>query len=205
MRAADLTWYCFRTAPRGEQYAERQLRARGYQVYLPKEERAIKIRKRSARTKKAADRRDQYREYPQMVGYILVGFPGPVNWREMLDNWNETTVWHINGEDRPVSVTHGCGHLLKSVIGFDGRPAAIDGAAIEKLRATEAANMPYLSAYSGRRSIQEGEYVRICDGAWSGWQGRVEDISQQGMASIIVTLFGRQVYRHEPLANLDAA
>jgi hypothetical protein len=204
--ASDLTWYCFRTAPQKEVTAEFALRKHGYTVFLPTERRAI--RRRTLRRKGGAPKTFT-RTYPLMVGYILIGFSGAVNWREMLGTGRETVIWditdHAGQKTRtPIPMHIGWGHLLKSVVGFEGRPMPLRAGAIEELQERTRQTIPYLSTPNTRRSAQEGEDVRILSGPFADWTGRVEEISD-GFASIPVRLFNRTVYRHEPLENIEAA
>lgn len=188
----DLTWYAFRVESGQERRALRTLLELGYTPFLPIERR----RRRRHRHAKSS----QVVEYAKFPGYIFIGFAGRVPW---------TRLWAIDRAEPMASLT---GHpsqfvtykqrVLKSVIGFEGRPSPADGDQMHRAIAESSAYVP--DTTTTRKGFEVGDEVEIIDGAWQGHVTKVDGIYGD-KAKVFLQLFGSQREVKIDLDSLQAA
>lgn len=167
-----MTWYAFRTVPQKERAAAEILAHRFDVATLVPLETRI-IRRRRARDKA------KEKSYPALVGYVLADVP----------DW---AIWH-----RIINLD-----VILSVVGFDGRPAPLDPAAVHrlsKLSCNVASSVPVT-----RKSFQKGDTCVVTSGPLFGAQSKIEDI-RGCRARVIVDLLGSKRSVEIPLDQLNAA
>jgi len=128
--------------------------------------------------KKRNKREHILRRYPIMSGYVLAQFPEPVHWFDVFEI-----------------------PLMRGVIGWDGKPRAVPYDRLEDLMRRTG---QYVSQIPGRRSLRQGDAVRVVAGAWSGWESRVEEITD-GTCEIVVQLFNRPAKIRVAIEELEPA
>ncbi len=167
-------WFAIRTAPQRELAVEAMLRRKGYKVFLPVE-RKIKTG-RAMRGKRMAV---VHRVYPMFTRYLFIG--GEFSWLHLMaEN-------HVTG-----------------VVGFDGCPAPIANAEIERVRAMSGSNIPHRFSENPHRAIRTGELAEISFGPFAGQIVKVEGLHGR-KAKIFLNLFGARKSVEIDVANLEAA
>ncbi len=118
------------------------------------------------------------KSYPALVGYVLADLPHDAPWYRILNL-----------------------DCIISVVGFDGRPAPLNTASVERL---SRVNHITSSVPNRRKSFQKGDHVCATSGPLYGMETRIEDI-RGCRARVIVELLGsrREVEIH--LSQLQAA
>lgn len=170
-------WYALRTAPQREHKARDLLGRVGIEAVVPTELRYLR---------RTGNRKKVERAYPLVVGYVLVKSPGIY------------MPWHLVFTPRTAP-------YIKAVVSFDGRPAPIDDATVQRLVAMSSAAVPYASSVNTRRaSFSRGERVAVVSGPLKGLEAKIEDISQC-RAHIVVSMFGKPHRVSLDLSDVSAA
>lgn len=169
-----MTWYAFRTRPQTEFVTRDQIEQRGIRAIVPTERRFIRYRR--SRSKGAE------RVYPLIVGYVFVDFEErPPPWYLMFSM-----------------------HNIHSVVGFGGHPTPIPETAIGALMRMSGESIPHGLSTNTRRAFAPGDDVRIADGPFNGFEGRVEGIVCD-RARMVLEMLGAYREVAVPLELLEAA
>ena len=167
------TWYAFRTAPQKE-FAVRAIMDRiGIPCAVPTETKLRRSRKRREKP--------EPHKYPMLIGYVFLAFDGEPPW------------YHLFGELR----------CLKSVVGFDGRPARFSDDAIAELLGRQGQAIPHTRSVNTRVSFVPGDTVLVSSGPLRGYEGRVETVIGE-RARLQLQILGLSAI-DIPISNLEAA
>ena len=169
-----MSWYAFRVEPQKEFAAQEIVNRHGFRAVVPHEFRILRGR--------AAKRRAQTKIYPYVVGYVFVEIRHPPNWYQMFSM-----------------------RCLKSVVGSGGQPTPIPQAGIDRLLRLTGQSTPHvLSRNTRRASFVPGDTVRIADGPFTGFEGRVETV-HGAKARMVFEMLGAMRDVDVPLDTLEAA
>jgi transcriptional antiterminator NusG len=159
-----LRWFALRVLSQKEFLAKQALRRMGFPARLPE-------REAWRHPNHISKRRKVY--FPRFYGYVFVGFEdGQVN----PDYMRRATAPHFLGK----------------YLGINGRPLeisekwlnAVDGGpdAVAKL---------YQRHMRTHGEFEIGDVVKLVEGPFSGFDGLVENIDEEGMALVTCSIFGR--------------
>ena len=169
-----MSWYAFRVEPQKEFAAQEIVNRHGFRAVVPHEWRFI----RGANAK----RRSKTKIYPYVIGYVFVEIEHPPNWYLMFSM-----------------------HCLKSVVGSGGQPTPIPRQAIDGLLRLTGQSIPHvLSRNTRRASFVPGDNVRIAEGPFTGFEGRVETV-HGAKARMVFEMLGAMRDVDVPLDTLEAA
>lgn len=167
-----MTWYCLRTAPQQERTAASELRRAGLRVYLPK---------RSYETVHKRSNKRLVRYRPLWIGYLLVRFPGAVPAFGLIRDCkgvHDFVKWMTEaGEFAPVP-------LRDSVVAAYMRR--------QRARDYDGARMAAIVRAAKRRQFKLGTMVRINDGPFASFLGKIERIDDDNTAHLLGEIFGRE-------------
>lgn len=166
-----MTWYAFRTVPQKERAAQGILASRFDLATLLPLETRFIRARRRNATKKE-------KSYPALVGYVLADLPHDAPWHRILNI-----------------------DCIISVVGFDGRPAPLNTASVERL---SRVNSITSSVPNRRKSFAKGDTVCAISGPLHGMESKIEDI-RGCRARVIVELLGSRREIDIPLDQLQAA
>jgi len=94
---------------------------------------------------------------------------------------------------------------LKSVVGSGGQPTPIPQAGIDRLLRLTGQSTPHvLSRNTRRASFVPGDNVRIAEGPFTGFEGRVETV-HGAKARMVFEMLGAMRDVDVPLDTLEAA
>jgi transcription antitermination factor NusG len=177
----NLRWYVLRCPPNKEESIVRVFDHAGIPAAIPTSPREKRCRGKLLKWRVA-----------NMPGYVLVGFPGrgEIPWYAVL--------------------RYG---LIRSVVGFCGAPRQVpwtntymkDGAVkkggVERLLPDfDAIRIGAAKFMRAMRAFEKGEGVRIEAGPFTGFQGRVSDVTETE-ATVLIELFGRQTPVQIPVGD----
>lgn len=117
--------------------------------------------------------------YPSFVRYLFVR--KPFSWLHLMAER------HITG-----------------VVGFEGVPAPIADAEIERLRSDSTSTVPHRHSVNPHRALRTGEMAEICEGVFSGQIVKIEGLHGR-KAKVFLNLFGGQKLVEIDIAGLEAA
>ena len=163
-----MTTFAFRVAPQKEFLARDVLDRMGFNAFFPIETRY----RRSNGRRKATER-----QYPLLVGYILMSFEGGC------------IPWHHLSMLR----------FLKGVVGVAGVPAPISQSALERMRVSA----PHETSVNTRKSFRKGDTVKTT-GAFDGVTMHVEEV-RGDKARVMLGLLGAVREATVKLQRLEAA
>lgn len=180
-----MTWYIIRSASGRERAALESLQEVRLDAYLPCETRW----RRTSKIKEKA-------QHPLFAGYLFVQCE-PRDFAPILDlDGVHQFVRYMRADGAPV-------------------PMPIPAREVEKVRAQEAAGMYDVTRPSARerkrqearaKAMRKGEAVRLIDGPFSGFIGRVIEMRASDRTALVdVEIFGRQIPVELPSEHLDAA
>jgi len=163
----SLQWYAVKVRSQKEHLAKLALQQMGFGARVPERE---KWRHANGYT----DRRQT--KFPLMYGMIFVGFPRKTRTDEELINL-------MNKARRP--------HYVHKFMGINGRPFEMSAAWIDALEnGPEAMAKLYQKRMRYGYEYEEGDVVRIDAGPFKGFEGLVEDVTEQ-VALLTIQIFGR--------------
>lgn len=177
----NLRWYVLRCAPNKEESIVRVFDLAGLPAAIPTSPRERRQRGKLLKWRVA-----------NMPGYVLVGFPGsgPIPWYAVL--------------------RYG---LIRSVVGFCGVPQQVpwatsyvkDGVVkkggVERLLPDlEAIRIGAAKCARAMRAFEINEGIRIEAGPFTGFQGKVSDVTETELTAMI-ELFGRQTPVQIPVGD----
>jgi transcription antitermination factor NusG len=174
--------YLLAAAPQQEAKVEAALREAGFDVYLPREPKSIRVnhivRRMSMR--------------PMLPGYIFPIFD------EHRDNWQIIKRPNKDGKD-------GIEGVLRLFL-FGERPVPVPEDAVQQLRDRESREFARskIQKTAGTYVAQPGDFVQIDDGGpWQGFIGQVIDLWERATTLLVeLDIFGRKT----PVeVNADAA
>lgn len=176
------TWFVFRTSPQKEFVAHEILKRSGFLSYTPRRE-EYRFANKYARAK----RKKSIKQFPLMVGYILVALrPNQLGW----------FCYHHKPD---------CVH---SVIGFAGVPVAIDHYIVERMAreygGADHIAPEYQKFMRTHKEFAVGDNVEIMEGPFIGRSIIVEEIRGDKARSFI-EMFGQQVEVNIDLMDLEFA
>ncbi len=117
--------------------------------------------------------------YPMFVRYIFVG--GKFSWLDLMAER------HVTG-----------------VVGFDGAPAAIGDAEMQRLKAMSGSAIPYQLSLNPHRALRAGEMAEIGIGPFAGQIVKITGLHGR-KARVFLNLFGSRKEVEIPVENLEAA
>lgn len=180
-----MTWYIVRSASGRERAALASIEGEGFNAYLPCE----------TRWRRTPTRKDKV-EHPLFVGYLFVE----------CEATDCAGILELDGV-----------HQFVRYLGSDGEPHAmpIPAREVEKVRAKQAAGHYDVTRPSRRelkrlerkaKAMRKGERVKLTDGPFSGFIGRVLEMRQSERAALVeVEIFGRVTPVELDVGHLDAA
>lgn len=167
-------WYAFRVSPQKEFAAVDVLRRRGVSATVPYEVRFL--RSRQSKNKKVE------RSYPLLVGYVLADLPDP---------------WAIGHVMRLTD-------LVKSVVGFAGVPAILDGGQVDRMLRQSGQQIANVRSVNTRKSLAKGDEAILNGYGFAAYPVRVEEI-KGARAMILIEMFGTSRQVAVRLDTLEAA
>lgn len=93
---------------------------------------------------------------------------------------------------------------ITGVVGFEGVPAPIEDAEIERLRGESGGAVPHRHSVNPHRALRTGELAEICEGVFTGQIVKIEGLHGR-KAKVFLNLFGGQKLVEIDIAALDAA
>ena len=174
--ATDLEWYVVRLRPRSERKARRTLREAGYSVWLP----MLKERGRNRYG------RERTRATAWLVGYAFVGVPPG------------------RADFRAIEEADG----VAGVLGSGGTPRQVPVKRIQELAdalASATWNRADRERPKGAVVFALNDRVRIVDGPFASFMGRVAELLSGGRVKAEVEVFGRSSLVEVDADQLSAA
>jgi transcriptional antiterminator NusG len=181
-------WYVVRTNIKCEEKAVANIRAAGFDAYLPRQRYEYKHKRNNTYV---------VRERPLMLRYLFVGFDkrnkafGFVRSCEGVESFIECQGWPIPVSEKDVASIYDA----EMNMDFDDTKAA-------RIHRREEAKTKKLTL---EMKWPAGLHVRVNDGPFKSFMGEVESITNRGHIQVLVGIFGRKVSVEMEAPQIEAA